>query len=374
MRPLVIAAAVGLGLVVLSAIVYYVRLQMLKRRERSRLRAACANTAGAHIFIEMLSCHDTEAAAQTLASAFEQATCALRLHAGVYELEDGGVKPAYERLARGTKAPYVLSENVRVLSVPAHSFRGALVALEQLERRLYDGEAFVCMVRPGTLFQPGWDDACIALLRSAANPAATALTTLPGARPAHAATLGTFVAVEPHSGELVARQQRTRTSTAHVLPALACTSAFLFCAAPSRMLALQFPADLRDEDGPAGVDTLALDYFITMRLLAKDWTFVHPVKTLVFNGGHSTTGTGSAGWRQRVKAANAPFAPALAARGISTDARGARVTAQASLGLLPNASDAEIVAKLGSVDAFLSEMSRLELDQPAAVVPPPQPS
>ena len=370
MRTMYVVALVVLGVITVTVIAYYVRLQVLKRKERTRIKSACSKHPDVRIFLEMISYDDAEATARTLASAFEHAACALHIRAGIYELfkpEDStDVMAAYERQARSTKSPYVLRDHVRSLRVPVHAYRGVLTAFEQLERSLYENETYTCMVLPGTTFVPNWDEACVNVLRSCADPFTTALTTVPGAKPVmhNASTLGTFTVVEPHTGAFAPRAicKHVNASVAS-LPALVASSAFFFAPGPARLRALAFPKDLRDEHAQ-GVDTLALDYFINARLLSQNWTFVHSVKAVAFCDAalYGSALTGSPEWRARVKAANASFAAHLSARGIASDAHGALISANASMGLLPNATDAEIVAKLGTLDAFLSELSRLELE------------
>ena len=359
MRVAYIVALVVLGVLLITAIAYFVRLQVMKRRERGRIRTACGQRANVTILLELLSYDDADAVARTLTSAFENASCALRVHAGVYELFQPGsadVVTSYERQARGSKSPYVLRDNVRTLRVPIANFKGVLTSYEQLERTLYDNETYVCMLAPGTLLTPNWDDVCVALLAASANPYATAITTVPGPK----TPTGTHVAIEPISGAFMSKPLRARTSSAATVPALVCASAFMFSSGPARTRALTFPNDLRD-DNATGVDTLALDYYITLRLLSNDWTFAHPVKPIAFANSEPTPGIGSADWRNRLRTANAPFLKPLIARGIEPSDAGALVSANATMGLMPNASDAEISAKLGSLDAFLSEKARLEL-------------
>ncbi len=372
MRAGTIVLIVSIVLICITALVLFIRFKVTKQRNKRKVAAACAGPgASASIFVELLSDADADETAATLASLFEKATCSLRVYAGVYELYDAGqptVADAYASAAARTTAAFCLKDHVRCLRVPARESKGVLSAMEQLRRFLYRGETYIMSVRPGTRFVTGWDTLAIECLADAerrARGSAVALTTLPASDSASPTpnSLGTYVAIQPTSGAMLAHRIRAKPTSARTTPAIVWSSAFSFAKGAALTGSTSYPK--LPDDAPVGMDALVHDYFITLQLLHAGWQLAHPLVSLATTGlnRRAAVGHGSADWRARVSALNRPYLSALAVRGIAPDAQHrVAISARAAMGLTPDADPDEIVAKLGSIGEYLSVLTRLELD------------
>ena len=389
MRPAYIAALVVLGLAVLAVGGFAVRRAVARAQGRKRLAAVCASVpAEDTVLLQAVSYCAAGPMGATLASAFAQAHCALRVRATVYEVFDpaaetgaasSSVAAAYAAAAAASDAPFVMATHVRCLRVPVHLYRGVLAAMEQLERLMSGGERYVCLVAPGTLFAKGWERTAVKLLEARPAPARAVLTCLPtvagpAGRPPNGVELGTFVAAEPGTGALVSFPLKSLGGSGGCTPALLWSSGFSFCRTAARRQTAPYPTGLYDADPGKGVDTLAHDYYVTLRLLAAGWELCHPLRALavVQGAAGSAAAEGSAPWRLAVRAANLPFVNAglLHALGVRPEEGGVKVSARAALGLTPAADDLEVVQKMGSKDDFLCVLSRLELGTAAAAAAP----
>ena len=373
MRVGVIVCIVSVVLVCVAALILFIRFKVVKRRNKRKVAAACAGPgASASIFVELIADANADAAAATLAALFETATCSLRVYE-LYVADEPSAADAYVTAAARSTAAFCLKDHVRCLRVPAREFKGVLSAMEQLRRFLYRGETYIMSIHAGTRFVTGWDTLAIECLadaeRQLAARASVVLTTLPasstnGTAPA-VGSLGTYVAVQPLSGAMLAHKLRAKPSSARSTPALAWSSAFSFAKGAALTACVAYPR-LHD-DAPNGIDTLAHDYFVTLKLLHAGWQLAHPLISLVSSTGSGRRNSaGSVAWRAAVSALNRPLLPSLAARGIMLDAQHQiSVSARAAMGLTPDATTDEIIAKLGSIGEYLSVLTRLELDMHA---------
>jgi hypothetical protein len=410
---------VGVGvlavLFVVGLVVQAVSRQVARRRERRRVVAACdVDTAANSIFVTLVASGPSGAAdaADTNASAFANATCPLRVFVGVCEFYNGAEGDAptavalYDARARApltSSTPFRLGDHVRTLRIPAAEARGAFAARSQLERFLYRNEAYVLSVACPARFARGWDAALIAAL--AALPASgTAVLTAPLLPPDGATTTttaatspsihnpGTFTATDdppPRSALGVHRLPHSRGAPMRSLAApsgagAGAGAAFDVASVPATAWAadLSFSRGARVErvpyprDGIAGVHADSLeDLYMTTALLSAGWTLWHPavqVAARVAPVEEAVTEPldvqqGPAEWAATVAATTALVGairrmvgfPAVMNR-MGVDADGS-VSARGRMGLTPTASPDEKDAKVGSTDAYLSVLSRMEL-------------
>jgi hypothetical protein len=159
---------------------------------------------------------------------------------------------------------------------------------------------------------------------------------------------------------------RLKHMAAKVVPALAWSSTFSF--APSARLK-ELPYERHPDTHPDGMDAVVHDTYMTVRLLQAGWLLRHPTGAVVGwmrDGDVAPTGYGSPKWRQAMQGVNRGRAAGAvcAYMGIvSTAATQVHLSARARLGLTPDADEAELIAKVGSMGEYLSVLSRLELQK-----------
>jgi hypothetical protein len=405
-----VGVAVVAALFVVGLVAQAVSRQVARRRERRRVTAACdVDTAANSIFVTLVSAGRAAAAnaAATIASAFENATCPLRVFVGVCEFYDGADPDAptavalYDARARApltSSTPFRLGDHVRTLRIPAAEARGAFAARSQLERFLYRNEAYVLSVACPARFARGWDAALIAA--HAALPASgTAVLTAPLGPPEGGATAptiqnaGTFTATDaPAAGSALAAHRlpharcatmRRANPSAQVdvasVPATAWSADVSF-ARGARVERVPYP---RDGIAGAAADGLE-DLYMTTALVSAGWTLWHPAMQVVAraddDGGNTAADAdadadaaadadadGPAAWAFRVAGTSAlvgairrmvGFPAVMNRMGVEADGS---VSARGRMGLTPTASPDEKDAKVGSTDAYLSVLSRMEL-------------
>lgn len=366
-----IIAAVAAVLVLAAAVAAYIGVTVMHRRqERERIGSACAPLAGDTIFVMLTPCADPYAAADTVASVFERATCPLRVYIGMFEVYNPqshtSVVDEYELRTKFSKAPFCLKDHVRVIRVPVEENRGILAACEQVERHLYKGEKYVATMAVGVEVAQDWDAYCVDTLRTAAAAAKTdrlVLTSMCAAAAADTTQPGTYCGLHD-TGALLG--YRLKHMAAKVVPALAWSAMFSF--APAMRLK-ELPYERHPDTHPDGMDAVVHDTYMTVRLLQAGWALRHPAGAVVGwtrDGEVAPTGYGSRKWRQAMQAVNRNRAagPVCAYMGIvSAAATQVHLSARARLGLTPQAEETELIAKVGSMGEYLSVLSRLELQK-----------
>jgi hypothetical protein len=167
-----------------------------RNRCRVAAKAACAASPAARqpVFVMLVARGNAESAAavRAVVSAFERATCPLRVYVGVAEYVEGGSGSGgsaaasaalapfvrrFEAAAKSSAIPFKLSDHVRVLRAPLQEFEGYAVAREQVQRFLYRGEPYVAALGVTVVVKQNWD----AVLQAAVNdlPPRSVVTTIP---------------------------------------------------------------------------------------------------------------------------------------------------------------------------------------------------
>lgn len=347
-KALVAVLALLVGALLVAGIVNFVQ----RRRTRAKNKEVATQRCGAApenrrpIFIMMVCVGDAEcdAGLRTLISAFANATCPLRLTAGVaeYATPRPSRKPLAERFTvqcDTTTVPFQLGHHVKVLAAPQPEFPGRNIALEQVQRYLYHDERYVCVLAPGTVLAPEWDATLVRALGE--GDTATVVTARPGPP---SAKLGTYTAVthpRPSFGTYALKLPADEV-VPDTVPALAWSAALSFSQGP---LPFGGPASPADAD--------AQDAFMTARLLLANWRFEHPCARV------ATRGTAP----PDAHAGAVALPPAVCEYlGVTPDGGGVR--ARGRLGLLPAPnSAAELALKIGSAGDVLSTLARIETAQ-----------
>lgn len=368
----VVAAVVAAAVAATLAGAYFGMMAYYRRRERTRISAACAPLSADTIFVTLVSHTDPYAAAETLVSLFERAHCPLRVYVGVFELHGRRhattVMEEYELQCKFSRSPFCLKDHVRIIRIPVLEDKGILAACEQVERHLYKGERFACTVASGVELAQNWDAYAVDTLRLAslaAKSSKVVLSSMCDADTPATGAPGTYCGLH-ESGVLLG--YKFKHLPPRPVPALAWSSFFSFSG--SARLA-EAPYERLPDDRPECVDRAAHDMYMTIRLLHRRWTVMHPPGMVVAwrRGGviGGVAGEGTERWRLNVRGVNAARAGACAAfqhMGIVSKAGDPmRLSARARLGLTPAADECEIVAKIGSMGDYLSILSRMELLQ-----------
>lgn len=183
-RTLMIGLIVGFAAVVVLvyAISWIRRRKMREKARESKMRACASETPGDTIFVCVTNEDGSADCAHSLRSMFANAKCPSRVFAGVvYRPDDercaGNPVSAYLTLTAQYNDPFVLSDHVRALRLPARpvAVSGRSGNEEDsstrllAEKHLFKGERYVLYVRNRTMFCIDWDRLLIDQLSQCAD-------------------------------------------------------------------------------------------------------------------------------------------------------------------------------------------------------------
>lgn len=141
-------------------------------KRKASVRTSCAVLEGTGMIAVVVPArHMSALAAETVASAFDTASCPLRVRAIVVDEVDGtGVLGgAFAEVSKYISVQHFGMDGVRVLTLPAALSGGPLAAAKEGIQNMSSGEKWMLLTRPGTTFAPGWDETCVRQA-SAAGP------------------------------------------------------------------------------------------------------------------------------------------------------------------------------------------------------------
>jgi hypothetical protein len=352
-------------LLIVRALVLARRRQSIERRLVTAEAAECAGQGDATIYVSVINdVGNTETGAATVLSLFREAECPLRVHVNVYDVVDTestgrmATPPAFTAavLAQAKSAGFPmerLQQCLRVLQVPATLYRGRLPAREQLERFTYKDELYLMTLQPGAVMAPKWDSLIVGMWTALGDPRAILTTRLAvedaaagsnGVSPPLPTQPGTFVGFTTAFPALAAYKLRKRTALQDAPPAVAWCSSLSFVG-KGRHDAFLIPA----------LPDTAEDVAMWATLVRAGWTaWYHPVGTLaVVRAG---TGSGLTASTDVV-----PYLDPGVMRVLGVHPVTRQPTTRARVGLSASPKTQEIEAKLGSMDDYVSLLSRVEL-------------
>lgn len=392
----------GIAVAVIALAVHAIVRKVRRDKARTRVLDACDITGKTDtIFVTLVSYRDPAGAGATLHSLFSNAHCPLRVYVGLCEFYDGGgggddasaAVRAYEEAVKASTAPFCLKDHVRVLRVPYAESLGGFAAREQLERFLFRDEKFVLSLDAPAVLAPNWDAYLIDTLQSlrSRHGDKVVLTTQPKAvaraallAPASGVGLGGGCRVSTDApGTFVAVDAKT----AHVVP-VPRASGFALKRRPedpvpatawSPSLSFSLGRRVKDVPYPLGVVFCESmhDFVMDTALTQAGYALFHPPGEVAASAYGATRPRRDGEARSReaqcaVSLARAAYGrPAAAAvlkrMGVVFTSPGDPATLQISargrMGLTPQPKPEEIDAKLGSRTAYISLLSRAELQQ-----------
>ncbi len=268
-----------------------------RTRNRAAAKAACAGSPEARqpMFVMVVARGEAESAlaVRALVTAFERATCPLRVYAGVAEYVGGnsaGVSDAdaaagsvagpavsqipitiqpfvrrFDTAAKAAAVPFAVADHVRVLRAPLGEFQGYGAAREQVQRFLYRAEPYVVCLGVHVLLDKHWDTILQAAIHSVGPR--SVVSAQPARLPSNTFAMFQKAASGTSGGSAGAAVANTAATMGTFLTVARCGGSTLLGTADTNPTGIQLAAYAMHV--PAGKDALAI-LPSTVRALA--WT------------------------------------------------------------------------------------------------------
>lgn len=387
MKTAYIVAIVLTAAIIIAVVVKAVVVHVLRKKGREEVLKTCSIADGNTIFVSLVAVKDATGAGATLHSLFKEARCPLRVHVGLCEIynDDGdhadqiSAVDVYKDLCSNSTSPFCLTDNIRVLRVPASEAHGAFAAREHIERYLYRSETYVATFACPAAVSKHWDEYCVETFTKLECQTAVLTTQLGPQESGNAwacsvSQPGSYIGVTG-TGPVVVNDQHINVprfggfrmkhvptyrdgsdrQAVHTLPSIAWSSSFSFSLG-IRIDDVPFP---RNGTWPA--DPLE-DVIMTCRLLAAKWKLFCPTGCVgqTQAGGLPDTAGGPLPLQLHPDLARAAcITPeGMKALGVVNG----RVSARARLGLSRAPDEHELRGKIGSTTEYLSLLARIDLN------------
>ena len=362
LKPLWILMALAAVAAVVAVVVSAVHRRRQKTKNRTRVNAACGSSPRARvpIFAMMVAqagspTSGPDRALAALVGMYARAACPLRIFAGVAEYYGSASAPTLAaRFAKASDAStmaFKVNDHLRVLRAPIAEFPGTLTALEQVQRFLYRGEAYVLVIRPDTVLAQDWDTSLLAALSAAPHRSVVSMRPPPMGTPG---TLGTFLGVasaQPPSFASFSIKAPVEGQLPAAIPALAWSSRLSFSEGPLPL-----------GDAGALVSAMDDDVAMTSRLLLSGWVLQHPVERVGTKA--SSDADADADANRNPGATGTFLLPPSVQAHLGLSQAHNLVSVRGRLGLVPAPNPAhELAAKIGSSGDVLSMLARIDSRQ-----------